>query len=629
MNPRTRRVWAFALYVISLAAVQGADWHVSPSGRPDGSGSPEFPLDLATALSAHSPALPGDTLLLRGGRYIGKFSSHLNGVAGEPITVRSHPGEWATIDSGISEDRRIILQINGSWTIFRDFEVMSSDPVRVTGISGSYPSDIRRGEGIQVRGPNTKLINLVVHDTAQGIGAWSEAPDTEIYGCIIYYNGWQAPDRAHGHGIYSQNLHGKRLIRDNIIFSQFEKGIQIYGSSLAHIRNHWVEGNIVFNNGVLSREQAVSENLTLYGGNGPEGCVIRDNLFYGSRFEGKLVVGGAGAKDLVFQNNYVPHLSRIRHWQTAIVTGNTFCRDSTVMEYHYSPNDYRFEYEWDANTYYDQESRYSPFNFIQLTTEGTRSAGLSFETWKQVTGFDLSSSYSKSRPSGSKIVVRPNVYDPNRAHIAVYNWERSPILPVDLNSTLIPGQLYEIYSAQNCFGAPVVSGHFDGTAVWLPCADLPVAAPIGAFPPIATAPEFNAFILKSGPAPAAMAPTHVVPSEPSEPPAELPVSTLSPANTAPVISSIPDQLTYDDRPTSEILLMVADAETPAENLTVTARPSTPIQVPPSNILLSGFDNLRTIKVIPAAGQYGSTIIYVTVSDGEKSSQTSFVFTSAN
>jgi hypothetical protein len=33
----------------------------------------------------------------------------------------------------------------------------------------------------------------------------TDTDDNEVYGCLIYYNGYDATDRGHGHGIYSAN----------------------------------------------------------------------------------------------------------------------------------------------------------------------------------------------------------------------------------------------------------------------------------------------------------------------------------------------------------------------------------------------------------------------------------------
>jgi len=45
-------------------------------------------------------------------------------------------------------------------------------------------------------GANCKYINLVIHNCNQGISCWKGEIDPEIYGCIIYDNGWLGTDRG-------------------------------------------------------------------------------------------------------------------------------------------------------------------------------------------------------------------------------------------------------------------------------------------------------------------------------------------------------------------------------------------------------------------------------------------------
>ncbi len=126
----------------------------------------------------------------------------------------------------------------GAYTWFWGFEVMSSDPTRFTTDTGSCPpgSSIPRGEGVVIdqatSHPGLKFINMVVHDAREGFAFWDEATSSEIYGCLSYYNGWEAPDRGHGHNVYAQNQTTTKYITDSILFSGFSHNIHIYGSLL-------------------------------------------------------------------------------------------------------------------------------------------------------------------------------------------------------------------------------------------------------------------------------------------------------------------------------------------------------------------------------------------------------------
>ena len=71
-------------------------------------------------------------------------------------------------------------------------------------------------------------------------------------------------------------------------------------------------------------------------------------------------------------------------------------------------------------------------------------------------------------------------------------------------------------------------------------------------------------------------------------------------------------------------MAVSDAQTPANALNLTASSSNPTLVPLANIVLGGSGENRTVTVTPVAGQAGTTIITVTVSDGELSAAETFV-----
>jgi len=95
------------------------------------------------------------------------------------------------------------------------------------------------------------------------------------------------------------------------------------------------------------------------------------------------------------------------------------------------------------------------------------------------------------------------------------------------------------------------------------------------------------------------------------------------ANTAPLISSIPDQATPMNTATAPIAFTVQDAETAAASLIVSNSTANPTLVPPGNISLGGAGTNRTITITPATGQQGLATITVYVSDGVNTSSTSF------
>ena len=208
---------------------------------PTGDGSTSKPWDLQTALNHPASVKPGDTIWLRGGVHrlsnrITKFTSRLAGVSGQPITVRACPGERVTIDGNIQ-------QVTGGWVTYWGFEIYNSNPNRYTDETGPFPRkwwvtyDGKEVHlcvsGFDLQAPNVKLINLLVHDSiGGGFGINRTCQDAEeLYGCLSFYNGWQASDRAHGHGIYEQNAAPyTKIIKDNLVFANMGIGMQNTGA---------------------------------------------------------------------------------------------------------------------------------------------------------------------------------------------------------------------------------------------------------------------------------------------------------------------------------------------------------------------------------------------------------------
>jgi hypothetical protein len=441
---------------------------------------------LQTALSGGIS--PGDTLWVRGGTYRGTFHSWLNGTAAEPIIVRGYPGERVIIDTGDSSGHAI--EARGSYTWFWDLVITNS-----SSRSNSGDNDRKRGDGVMTGSAESegiRFINLIIYDTGGSVDLWDEANDLELYGCIIYNNGWQGDDRGHGHAIYMQNKSGEHRIIDNIIFHQFGYGIHAYGSSSASLKGFNIEGNIVFNNGTLSNDTSWP-NLLVGGGTPAERVTIRNNFVYhspGLKTSVQLDLNSTQNKDITLQGNYFAGGARtfsFRKWEQVQMRDNTLVGRDTLVRLRPLDSSYTDNYDWDDNAYYGGGG--SPFR--------DKDNGVDFAGWQQGTGFDSNSTYSDSLPASADVFVRPNRYEEGRANIVVYNWPQQSDVAVDVSGVLNNGDSYAVYHVYDLFGTPVASGTYDGSSISLPMSGKTPPQPAGGWvgTPPTSGPEFNAFVL--------------------------------------------------------------------------------------------------------------------------------------
>jgi hypothetical protein len=510
-------VFLVLMPLLALSA-SAADFYASPAGTTStapGTGSISNPWALATALAQPAAVHAGDTIWLRGGRYTGNFTSYLTGTASLPIVVRQYPGERATLDGNVNPlvlgTGQWVLTVKGAYAWYWGFEVTNSNPNRYNPTSGSNPVDAR-DPGVGVWGPGTKIINLVIHDNGVGMSPTSVATNSEYYGNIIYYNGWSAPDRGHGHAIYAQNYDGgSKLIKHNIMFDQFSYNLHAYGSSTAGFMSSKVEGNVWW------------RGTSLVGGE--SGFDIRGTSVTGNFCWAAPLAMGAATTDcanVTVSGNYLVNLgggmfgpgnSGCRAGET--ITGNTFVGDVNGFTQSDYPN----------NTYY---ARTTP-------------------------------------PTQDKVTILPNAYEPGRATIVVYNWDGSATQPVDLTGIVSPGAAYEIRNAQNFYGPPVLSGTYSGGSVTLPMTGLTPATPVGYAAPSSTGPTFGAFVVLSA---SVGSPT------PTVPPTSTPTPTRTPT-TAPTVTLTPTPTrtpTATPTPAPTQIATPTRTPTPTPTRTFTATP---------------------------------------------------------
>jgi hypothetical protein len=425
-------------------ALEAADWFVSTTGSAAGSGRVDDPLDLATAFSASGPVRPGDRVELAAGRYVGRFVSRVSGTAEAPIVFAPAPGARVTLDSNVAGEGNGLL-LEGAWVEIHGLEITNggTDRARFVG-------------GVEMHASNAKLVNCVIHDTAQGVSFWSSAVDSELYGNVIYNNGLEGDTRGHGHGIYTQNERGTKRITRNVLFFGYAFGIHAYteGGSL---RGFELAENVWFRTGASRPGASIggTSDGCLVGGLQP---VARTRLVGNHSFgptvgARSLQLGWGGSvvnEDITLVDNYlVGRVAANGSWESGTLEGNVV--HGTLVGV--APGDYP-DNEWHT---------------------------------------DL--------PRGTRVVVHANAHDTSRAEVVVYNWSDAAEVSFDVSDVLPVGSDYEVLSVYDLFGSPVASGTYEGGAISVPMGTKPPVQPHGEPSAIEGADDpgrtFGVFVLRS------------------------------------------------------------------------------------------------------------------------------------
>ncbi len=102
--------------------------------------------------------------------------------------------------------------------------------------------------------------------------------------------------------------------------------------------------------------------------------------------------------------------------------------------------------------------------------------------------------------------------------------------------------------------------------------------------------------------------------------------TVRSVNDRPTITSISNQTIDEDTVAGPISFSVADLETAAASLTLSATSTDPALIPVSSIAFAGSGTNRTLTLTPSTNQFGTAQISITISDGALTATSQFTFT---
>jgi hypothetical protein len=107
---------------------------------------------------------------------------------------------------------------------------------------------------------------------------------------------------------------------------------------------------------------------------------------------------------------------------------------------------------------------------------------------------------------------------------------------------------------------------------------------------------------------------------------DVPLPPPAPPNTPPVVVGMANQIIPEDSTAVTVPVSIADAESPASTLTVSAAADDVSLVPDENLSVGGSGQTRTLTIYPRPSRSGITEVKVIVSDGQLSTTASFVLT---
>ncbi len=439
----------------------------------------------------------GSDELVLGGEVIKAFSKSGNNITG---SFRAASGSLNGAQPHAAGSTVIfggdVLYVFGSAATYRDFEVLNSRPSRDGNLENQL---VGRGNGVTVVGTANKLVNLIIHDNLSGVFTSSASSSTEIYGCLVYNNGMHARtggvEEGLGHGLYLENNSGFSKVYEDIVFNNFNLGMQGYGVTGPYIGGD-VSGTVIANSGSpLGKFGDVSRrnyNLIL----GPDSQisptgVLRDSHFFHpmstSGYSVKFGYGAGVGVGTITGNYFVGGgtLFEIANTPTANVSGNHFYSSRSGAVYAITQNG--MPYTWNSNVYHSGSNR----NVFGVAGDGI----YQFAAWRNLTGYDQSGSATAAAMPNT-VIVRPNAYSAGRANVLIYSPSGATTATINLSlAGLANGQGYTIRNAQDYFGTPVASGTYStqnpNLVVSLSGPASTVAAPSGySFTPATTCPHF-------------------------------------------------------------------------------------------------------------------------------------------
>lgn len=497
-----------ALFLVAAPAL-GTEYHVGPNGVSTSPCTANVAPWCNKSFAQNPGSKPDDIIWMHEGVYQYPVMSGTerywrgNGTVGHPLTIRAYvaPGTFiadrvtiqadgshgaGTCAAPLDVNNYATMFVSGHDTIYWGLEVTASNNAnRVSACPGSAPPDLNYGDAIKmltnigITHSNIAFVNCIIHDARQGIvpqnGVGGDSANgLTLDGDLIYYNGHSAPDRGHGHGIYSQMQQtDSATYRNTILERNACNGWQGFGSSDVYNNNITFDRNIMMGNSDIPEVGGGCHEFISSGTNPAFNQTFTLN-FFGSG------VGGAGGDVFLGQSNWLTTCG------VPCITGDVFT------------GNYLF-------------TGFSTLNITHPAGITIGGAGAlankiiynSFSGWTTADHPLNTFSTPKSAYAGATVYqVNPSTYEPGRGTMWIHcpTCTAGATVAVDLSPVLAVNDTYQIRYSLDYYGTPIKTGTYAGGTVAIPMDGYSPSDPAGNWTtPVTYAPKLGAFvILKTG-----------------------------------------------------------------------------------------------------------------------------------
>jgi hypothetical protein len=384
------------------------------------------------------------------------------------------------------------FRISGAWTIWENFRgTWDFDTDRSSDQPGSPVTDVPRQHATwEVAAANVRCHNVITHDLGGGWSAFSQSPAAQLHECVAYNNGWNAPDRGHGHGFYMQSAANpnipadRKLIRGFVSFGNFGSNGKLGGSdATSNLIGFRYDGCTFFDPGIpVLSSHPPEPNFVCDGASSRKGHIdlwrsslwMRDSGTYNySATDAPLSLWlgdvNEGATPVTLNNVRIQGRTRLGNWASLTGSGVTMGMGNDTLPWTLgrallmlqpTPSPFT-KYSWNNNRY----AHVGDERIMLAESTMQNLAG-----WRVATGYDTNSTHTVGQFTTAEVEVVASEVDPNRSTITVWNYSGAGTAQVNVSSVLNVGDGYTLYHIYDWVGGgtTTLTGTYNGAPLTVP-----------------------------------------------------------------------------------------------------------------------------------------------------------------